>query len=82
METTLTIEEYKIQVGKLMNRVGVLQERILMQMSASALVRYKHFVKTYPEIIERVPQKIATYLGITPEALSKVRNEWANSGDL
>jgi len=45
-------------------------------MSASALERYEHFKLTYPEIIQRVPQKmIASYLGITPEALSKIKNE-------
>lgn len=79
-KTELALEEYKSEFNKLLNRVGVLQERILMQMSASALVRYQHFVKTYPQILERVPQKmIATYLGITPEALSKVRSDWAKS---
>lgn len=76
-KVVLTTDEYQIELNKLHNRVGVLQERILMQMSASALARYKHFVKTYPQIIERVPQKmIATYLGITPEALSNVRGQW------
>ena len=45
-----------------------------MLMSSSAIERYQHFVETYPDIIQRVPQKmIASYLGITPEALSRVR---------
>lgn len=49
-----------------------------MLMSASALERYDHFVATYPDIVQRVPQKmIASYLGITPEALSKVKGERA-----
>lgn len=79
-EFTLTIEEYKLQINKLVNRVGILQERILMQMSASALIRYQHFIKRYPDIVERVPQKmIASYLGITPQALSKVRGQWSRS---
>jgi CRP-like cAMP-binding protein len=45
-------------------------------MSASAKERYKDFLITYPNIIQRVPQKmVASYLGITPEALSKIRGE-------
>lgn len=79
-DTVLTTSEYKSEMNKLLNRVGVLQERILMQLSTSALTRYQHFAKTYPQILERVPQKmIATYLGITPEALSKVRGDWVKS---
>jgi CRP-like cAMP-binding protein len=57
-------------------RINVLQKRIIMLMSSSAAERYQHFIETYPDIIRRVPQKmIASYLGITPEALSRVRNE-------
>lgn len=59
---------------KLINRLEILQQRIIMLMSASAIERYEHFVETYPNIVQRVPQKmIASYLGITPEALSKVK---------
>ncbi|MFT5999037.1 MAG: CRP-like cAMP-binding protein [Neolewinella sp.] len=62
----------------LMRRLAVLQKRIIMLMSATALERYHHFVATYPEITQRVPQRmIASYLGITPEALSKVKNNRA-----
>jgi CRP-like cAMP-binding protein len=40
------------------------------------LERYQHFLKTYPNIVQRVSQKmIASYLGVTPEALSRVRKE-------
>lgn len=60
----------------LIKRLAVLQKRIIMLMCASAIERYNHFVATYPEIIQRVPQKmIASYLGITPEALSKVKGK-------
>ena len=62
-------------VTAIMKRLTVLQKRVLMLMSATALERYKHFTDTYPDIIQRVPQRmIASYLGITPEALSKVKN--------
>lgn len=59
---------------KLVNRVRVLQKRIIMLMSATAWERYQDFIETYPNIVQRVSQKmIASYLGITPEALSKLR---------
>ncbi len=41
----------------------------------NATERYVHFKQMYPELSERVPQKhIATYLGITPESLSRIRS--------
>ncbi len=61
---------------KLIRRIAVLQKRVIQLMSASALERYEYFQKTYPDILQRVPQKmIASYLGITAEALSKIKNE-------
>lgn len=60
----------------LLRRLFVMQNRIIMLMSSNATDRYEHFLKTYPDIIQRVPQKmVASYLGITPEALSRVRRE-------
>ncbi|GAB5409388.1 MAG: Crp/Fnr family transcriptional regulator [Balneolaceae bacterium] len=70
------IEKEKQNVAPLVRRIGALQKRVIMLMSYSALKRYDHFVHTYPEILQRVPQKmIASYLGITPEALSKLKNK-------
>lgn len=64
----------------LVRRLYVLQKRVLMLMSASAIERFKDFVATYPDIIQRVPQRmIASYLGITPEALSKLKREQLQS---
>jgi CRP-like cAMP-binding protein len=60
----------------LFKRIAVLQNRVLMLMSNSAIERYEHFMATYPEIVQRVPQKmIASYLGITPEALSAAKKK-------
>ena len=37
--------------------------------------RYEDLIKNHPEIIQRVPQHyIASYLGITPISLSRIRN--------
>lgn len=61
---------------KLIKRLEIIQQRIIMLMSASAIERYEHFIETYPDIVQRVPQKmIASYLGITPEALSSVKRK-------
>jgi CRP-like cAMP-binding protein len=65
-------------IEMLMKRIAVLQRRVIMLMSATALERYNDFLETYPNIVQRVPQKmIASYLGITPEALSKIRGQKA-----
>ena len=65
-------EQHDVQ--KLTKRISVLQKRVIMLMCASAIERYEHFEATYPDIVQRVPQKmIASYLGITPEALSTVK---------
>jgi CRP-like cAMP-binding protein len=62
--------------SSLMKRIGVMQRRILALMSASAKERYESFLQIYPDLQNRVPQKmIASYLGITPEALSKIRGQ-------
>jgi CRP-like cAMP-binding protein len=45
-------------------------------MSSNAIERYEHFIEGYPDITQRVPQRmIASYLGMTPEALSRARKE-------
>ncbi|UTW67556.1 Crp/Fnr family transcriptional regulator [bacterium SCSIO 12643] len=66
----------KSEVIRLLKRISVLQKRVIMLMSAPAIKRFEHFMETYPDIIHRVPQKmIASYLGITPEALSKIKSD-------
>lgn len=60
------------------NHIRHLQNRINMLLSALAEDRYLQFVKMYPDILLRVPQTmVASYLGITPESLSRVRRELA-----
>ena len=52
------------------------QQRIVDSLSASAEERYLKFIKTYPKIFEIVPQnQIASYLGITPQSLSRIRKK-------
>jgi CRP-like cAMP-binding protein len=60
------------------NHIRHLQKRINLLLSASAEDRYLQFVKMYPDIMLRVPQTmVASFLGITPESLSRVRKELA-----
>ena len=73
-------EYARLELHRLLRRIGVLQKRVLMLMSASAKERYQEFTATYPSIQRRVSQKmIASYLGITPEALSRIRLELIKS---
>ncbi|WP_237276132.1 Crp/Fnr family transcriptional regulator [Tenacibaculum ovolyticum] len=45
--------------------------------------RYENLVKERPKVIQRVPQyMIASYLGITPEALSRIRKRIINTKKL
>jgi len=50
--------------------------RVTESLSTSAEERYLKFIKTYPKLFEQVPQNhIASYLGITPQSLSRIRKE-------
>lgn len=53
-----------------------LQNRLLQTFSQTAQERYESFLEQYPNLANRLPNtQIASYLGITPEFLSKIRNE-------
>jgi len=53
-----------------------LQNRLLQNFSLSAHQRYLDFLEQYPKLAVRLPNtQIASYLGITPEFLSKIRGE-------
>src|SRR5688572_31887166 len=54
------------------------QQRLIDNLSSTAEQQYLHFIKKYPLIPSCVPQhNIASYLGITPEFLSKIRRRLA-----
>lgn len=55
---------------------GSMSKRVIRNHSMTAKERYLLFINTYPEIAQRVPQyMIASYLGITKEFLSHLRNQ-------
>lgn len=59
---------------KFENAYVSLQERTINTMSKTAEERYIEFRSKYRDIEQRVPQyMVASYLGITPEFLSKLR---------
>lgn len=60
--------------GGLERKGAATNERIVSTLSASAEERYEAFVRKYPSLVQRVPQfMLASYLGVTPETLSRVR---------
>ena len=77
LKTDQSTKEILQKNSKLLTRrIGSLQQRVIQLMSSSAKERYEMFLETYPLLSNRVPQKmIASYLGITPEALSKIRGK-------
>ncbi len=53
-----------------------LQNRLLQTISTTAEERYTRFVKDYPHLINRLSStQIASYIGITPEFLSRIRSQ-------
>ncbi|WP_318847923.1 Crp/Fnr family transcriptional regulator [Chryseobacterium sp. JV558] len=58
------------------NKYIELQDRLLQTFSTTALERYESFISQYPHLANRLPNtQIASYLGITAEFLSKIKNE-------
>jgi CRP-like cAMP-binding protein len=51
-----------------------LERRISENLTLSAEERYNRFIERYPNLEQRLTQRhIASYLGITPESLSRIR---------
>jgi CRP-like cAMP-binding protein len=58
-----------------------LQKRLFRTVSSTAMEQYVEFITRYPTISQRVSQQyIASYLGITPEFLSRLRAKHLKSG--
>lgn len=71
-----TIPQWQ-KIGRILAEQNVicLADRLLKLQSITAKEKYKEFLKTYPDkIVQRTPLiHIASYLGITPESLSRIR---------
>ncbi|MGO4773381.1 Crp/Fnr family transcriptional regulator [Flavobacterium sp. W22_SRS_FK3] len=58
------------------NSLVTKEHRLLSSVTYSAKEKYSNLFQSNPELIQRVPQNlIASYLGITPETLSRVKKE-------
>lgn len=65
----------KLYEEKLIDRFHAYQQLFLSRIKNTPRQRYEELLKESPNIIQRVPQHyIASYLGITPVSLSRIRN--------
>jgi CRP-like cAMP-binding protein len=56
--------------------LAYMQRRVITNITKSAEERYNNFLEKYPLFAQRVPQyALASYLGMTTEFLSKIRNK-------
>lgn len=62
------------------NSLIATQRRLMGSISETAQEKYTKLINTFPGCLQRVPQHmIASYLGITPETLSRIRGQMATS---
>jgi CRP-like cAMP-binding protein len=62
----------------LQNSLIAMQRRVLGSMSQTAEERYNEMITICPTLPQRIPQHmLASFLGITPETLSRIRKQMA-----
>jgi CRP-like cAMP-binding protein len=65
-----------IQRKNFEKRIAALQKRILSLLALTAAEKYNQFIEDYTEFEKIIPNyQIASYLGITPQSLSRIRKE-------
>ncbi|WP_461452138.1 Crp/Fnr family transcriptional regulator [Mucilaginibacter sp.] len=58
------------------NSLVAYQQRVIDNMSITAMERYHNFCKRYPTLIHYLPKKqIASYIGVTPEFFSRMQHK-------
>jgi len=66
--------QFTSQMTILMSKVNT--QRMNLLLMRDGMMRYKKILKDQPEILNRVPHyMIASYLGMTPETLSRIRKK-------
>jgi CRP-like cAMP-binding protein len=68
---------FKEMVNNILQRsLNAAHERINSTIQLTAEEKYLHFLKSFPQLANRTPRHmLASYLGITPETLSRVRKQ-------
>ena len=71
------IPQFSMVMMKRAQQIAVtIQRRVISQLSLTAEERYEEFARKYPAFLQRFPlYVIASYLGMTREFLSKIRNQ-------
>ena len=73
--------QLEMMIRKMMEiNLGEMQEQFSEFISSSPEERYKTVLSQRPQLIDRVPQhQLASYLGITPESLSRIKKRMNKS---
>ena len=71
------IPAFKDMVNHILQRsLNASHERINSTFQSTAEEKYNHFLKSFPNLANRAPRyMLASYLGITPETLSRIRKQ-------
>lgn len=71
------IPQFSVAMMKRAQQIAVMiQRRVVSLLSLTAEERYEEFAQQYPAFVQRIPLYIiASYLGMTREFLSKIRNQ-------
>jgi CRP-like cAMP-binding protein len=68
----------KIMSSGILNRLFFYTNHLMSFLKDKPIERYQNLIKNNPQIIQRIPHHyIASYLGITPVSLSRLRNKLA-----
>lgn len=77
----LELKSWNTFVRKLIQEVQYYTEEILQEIQTeTAESRYKKMMETNPQLVQRVPLKyLASFFGIAPQSLSRIRKKLASS---
>lgn len=70
------------KIGRIVieQRFNILMRQLLSIYMHNPDQRYTHFIKTYPDLLQRIPQYyIASYVGVQPESLSRIRKRMSQT---
>ncbi|TWR24873.1 Crp/Fnr family transcriptional regulator [Mucilaginibacter achroorhodeus] len=73
---SVAIPKLKVYSENIISRnLAMTRERVFNTMSATVEERYDDFVRTYPDIFNRIPlHMVASYLGVSLKTLTRVRH--------